>query len=476
MSQSQYPERMPANFVPIEQLRRRTNSKSGDIEEPDAGVVEEQLRRFKEHLSLDEQAALESILGTRNTALTALGAVSPDEILNAEERKVVDRLLAAPLSSQRTLPAQVTLIMKATRYCNLRCTYCSSWSDKPNQTMSFEVLAHSIHGVLSAPGVNTAGFIWHGGEPTLLPIAFYRKALWLQERFRRAGQTTSNSIQTNGTRLNEQWLTFLKRYGFSVGISLDGPPEIHDSRRVDVAQRPTSERVQAGLRELQTHDIRHGVLMVVDEEVVRLGARRMLEFLLGLGVSRVSLLNVTPEGDPAEAADDEPYLTYGQFVEYLRELFEIWYPTYCNRISIREFNDLLGRLGGKGGSYCVYGPNCVGRFFTIEASGDVAHCDKYQRNPAFWFGNIVDSPLTDIPAAPALLRAHGYTAAGMDLARGCPWFDVCHGGCPYDRYVRVIRQNAAYDERCCGLAPLLTDMAEATGHGSRGNQEAVVNA
>lgn len=467
MTQSRDPETMPANFVPVEQLRRRKNSHPGDFEERDTGVIEQHLMRFESGLSPSEQAAFEAMIGTRNAALTTLGAVPLDDILEPEERRVVDRILAAPQPSQRALPAQIALIMKATRYCNLRCTYCSSWSDKPNQTMSFEVLAHSIHGALSAPGVSAVTFIWHGGEPTLLPLAFYRKALWLEERFRRPGQTIGNTIQTNGTGLSEQWLAFLKRYGFSVGISLDGPPEIHDFRRVDIARRPTSKRVYAGLRELQEHDIRYGVLMVVDEDIVQLGARRMLEFLLSLNVNRVSLLNVTPEGDPAEASDDEPYFAYGRFVEYLRELFEIWYPAYSDQISVREFTDLLDRLGGHGGSYCIYGLNCVGRFFTIEASGEVAHCDKYQRNPAFRFGNIVESTLADIPASPALLRAHGYTAAGMDLSRGCPWFDICHGGCPYDRYVRVMRRNAAYDERCCGLAPLLADMAEATGSGSR---------
>lgn len=428
--------------------------------------IESGIADFRSRLSENERAALESIVGNQNAALAALAGIPAEEILTAGELEVFHDLLARTPSPSRQLPSQVVLIMKATRLCNLRCTYCRSWSDNPNQVMSFKVLAHTVHGALTAAGVKTVQFIWHGGEPTLRPQSFYYKALWLQQQFRTPGQAVDNSMQTNGTHLVDRWLTLIKRYDIGVGVSLDGPPEIHDSRRLDVAGRATSETILAGLRRLQEHGIRHGIAMVVDELVVRLGAQRMLEYLLDLGVRKVSLISVVPEGDPALAAAklDEPYLDHGRFVEYLRELFRLWYPTFVDRIRFREISDLLGKLAGGASTHCVSGPNCIGRFFTIEPNGEVSHCDLYQQNPDFRFGNVVETPLGELPGrSPALLRAHGYTAAGMDLCRGCQWFGVCQGGCPYRRYVRVVWRNGAADERCCGLAPLLSEMADALG-------------
>lgn len=433
--------------------------------EAEVAKVEGSIAEFASGLSVDEREAFESILGSRNSALAALGGIPAEQILTVEELEIFRDLLSRAPTARRELPSQVVLIMKATRLCNLRCTYCRSWSVNPNQVMGFEVLAHTIHGVLTAAGVCTVQFIWHGGEPTLRPHSFYYKALWLQQQFRRPGQSVSNSMQTNGTHLTDRWLTLLKRYDVGVGVSLDGPPEIHDGRRLDTAGRATSGTIIGGLRRLQERGIRHGVAMVIDDAVVRLGAQRMLDYLLGLGVRKVSLISVVPEGDPTRAERlGEPYLDHARFVEYLRALFRLWFPAFVHRIRFREISDLLGKVAGGPSAHCVSGPNCIGRFFTIEPNGEVSHCDLYQQNPAFRFGNVLETPLGELPGrSPALLRAHGYTAAGLDLCRGCRWFQVCQGGCPYRRYVRVVWRNGAADERCCGLAPLLSDMADALG-------------
>src|SRR5271154_1121486 len=104
----------------------------------------------------------------------------------------------------------VSLIVKATRLCNLRCTYCHDWAVGPDQTMAFDVLAHMTAAALQDPEHGTVDFIWHGGETTLLPISFYQRAMALQARFRRRGQTVHNIIQTNCTRLTPEWARFLR--------------------------------------------------------------------------------------------------------------------------------------------------------------------------------------------------------------------------------------------------------------------------
>lgn len=454
---------MSAGLVARSEMRRgqkRLHSSDNAVLDALTGHI----NRFRRELSANDRLVLDAIIGTRNAAVAALGACSIETVLDEEGRTLVEALARYPMSRDRTLPTQIVLIMKATRYCNLRCTYCRSWSDGPDQSMPFDVLAHTIHSALTAPGVLDVKFVWHGGETTLRPIRFYERALWLQERFRQPGQTISNVIQTNGTRLTDEWLEFLRLYEFGVGVSLDGPPEIHDARRRDAQGRATSAVVVESIKRLAERGIRFGVLMVVDEDVIRVGPQVTLDYLLATGVHQVSLLNVTPEGVPAGDAKDEPYLEYRTFVEYLRAMFRLWYPKHVDDISILEIADLRNMLEGRRRVSCVHGPNCVGRFFTIEANGDIGHCDKYQQNPDFCFGNILKGPLATATKSPVLHRAHAFTAAGLDRCRPCRWYGVCQGGCPYDRYVRIQREGTTHDERCCGLSPLLDEMSEAIVH------------
>ncbi len=462
-STDRYREDPADDFIPLEQLRRHGSAQpvlDGNL----LASVGNHLDRFAEQLTSRERKVLSAVLklGARDPALAALAAEPPEAVLQPAEINVFERLLAAPEPAGRGLRPVLVLVMKATRHCNLRCTYCHFWSDEPNQLMSFEVLARATHGALSAPGVTTVEFVWHGGEATLLPLSFYHKALWLQQRFRRPGQTVTNALQTNGTHLTPQWLDFIKRYRFQIGVSLDGPPEIHDRRRIDVAGRPTSKRVQEGLKTLQAHGIEYGVLMVVDDDVVALGAERLLSYLLETGIAQVALLNVLPDNDPPPTSPADPYFAFPRHVAFLRELFHLWWPDYADQIMFREFTNLLRKLQGERGRLCIFEGNCMGGYLTVEPMGDVAACDKYFGDTAYRFGNILQLDLADLPTSSAFIQAHADTAAGIDLARHCPWFAVCQGGCPHDRYLRA-RKSVPHDEQCCGLAPLLSDMAAALG-------------
>jgi uncharacterized protein len=324
--------------------------------------------------------------------------------------------------------------------------------------MSFNVLARATYGALVAPGVTSVTFVWHGGEPTLKPLAFYRKALWLQEQFRRSGQRIVNSIQTNGVSLKSNWIDFFCRYAFAVGVSLDGPPDVHDARRIDVIGAPTAARVRKGLQQLAKAGVNFGVLVVVDDDVVRLGAQRLLAFLLEIGVKQVGLLNVVPEGATMDRGQAGPYLAFPSYVQFLREMFEIWWPKYKDVIHLRELASLTDKLQAKASGYCVFAGNCVGSFFTIEPAGDVSACDKFQGDPDYRYGNVLGIDLADIVRTQPLIHHHAETAAGITEVSRCPWFAVCQGGCPHDRYVLRSR-GVAHDAWCCGLQPLLSDMA-----------------
>ena len=193
---------------------------------------------------------------------------------------------------------EVTLVMKGTRLCNLRCAYCHDWESGADQTMSFEVLAHSIAAAMQDDTHNAVTFVWHGGETTLLPMDFYRRAMALQSRFRRPGQRVQNHLQTNATRLTTEWAEFLGRNDFRVGVSLDGPSEVQDNYRPDAAGRPTFDRVLAGMRLLEQQQVSYGVLMVVDDTTIARGADSLFDFIVELGLKHLGLLAVTPDNQP----------------------------------------------------------------------------------------------------------------------------------------------------------------------------------
>jgi uncharacterized protein len=383
----------------------------------------------------------------------------PATLFTPDQAELIQHLAAQPDPEPGGSPV-LTVIMKSTRLCNLRCTYCHSWRGGPNQTMTFPVLAHATRDALCDPRVRIVDFVWHGGEATLVPRSFYEQALWLQERFRRPDQTVLNTVQTNGTRLTDEWLAFLRRNQFSVGVSLDGPPEVHDTRRVDVGGRPTSERVRRGLERLRAAGIeRSGALMVVDEEICAAGAQRVLEYLVEIGIRGVALLNVLPENTPPGAPPRGDYLPFPTFVDFLRDLFHVWWPTYRDRIVVRELADLAAQLNGAAPNICVFAGECFGLYLTVEPTGEVSACDKYIDDDTYRFGDVLTTGLTGARLSKQLERVRVDNKHAVERMRDCRWFGICHGGCPHDRYTGE-RRLPGYDGRCCGLAPLLDDMAE----------------
>jgi uncharacterized protein len=448
------------SFVPLERLRRNEPDPGGAL----VGALKGRLGELAARLEPGERDALAALLKSleaRNPHLLELAALPPEAVLSPAEAEIYRALPAVSPNPASRLPSAVCLIVKGTRLCNLRCTYCRSWAEGPDQVMPFNVLARTIQTACTSPGAEQVEFIWHGGETTLRPISFYRKALWLQEQLRPAHLRISNQIQTNGTKLTPEWLRFLKQHRFSVGVSLDGPPEVHDRRRLDVKGRPTSHRVRQGIAELSRHRVPFAVSMVVDEEVRQLGARRVLDYFLELGVSGVSLLNVVPDGEPERELPGD-FLAFPSYVRFLQDLFQLWWPEFADRISFREISDLMHRLERGQGNFCVFGENCMSHIYTIEPQGGIAACDRFQGDSAFSYGNVLDTELSDLVASANFRRAQAETDAEMDATRHCPWFSICHGGCPHDRYVRVHR-GVSGDESCCGWAPLLADLASALG-------------
>lgn len=355
---------------------------------------------------------------------------------------------------------QITLIVKATRLCNLRCHYCHDWRVGKDQTMPFDVLARLIHKTLQAPEHRKVTFIWHGGETTLLPIEFYEKALLLQHRFRRPGQQIENLIQTNATRLSDEWVTFLRKREFGVGVSIDGPPQIHNQTRIYAGGRESWDDVYEGILKLRQYEIPHSVLMVIGEPALALGAKPIFEFMVNHGIKKFGLLASKPTNQP-DAARNTPtshYVNPTRMNRFLMEMYDIWQAHDDPEVTIRELDVLAMRMRGGEGRPCTLVGGCLGHFFLVEPNGDVAHCDLFLGDPAYTLGNIVTDDFATIRRGDAMraLQADNQMRLAQ-MSANCPEFNVCNGWCPHERYLSI-RHNPDHSDNCCGLRPLIQHM------------------
>jgi uncharacterized protein len=353
------------------------------------------------------------------------------------------------------MPA-LTLIVKATRLCNLRCEYCHDWRAERDQIMPFDVLARLTACALRDLSYNHVEFIWHGGETTLLPISFYEKALYIQAQFRRPGQTVRNSLQTNGTRLNPQWLSFFRSNGFRIGISLDGPADVHDSQRRYVSGRDSFVDVENGLRLLREYDIQYGVSLVVDEPILHLGPDRLLDFLLEYDLKSVGLLPARPTNEPDGFGHMYPphYVTPAQMTPFLARLFDLLQDRPEVRLKVRELDAVTQRIRFAPSGFCQLNGKCLGQYFLVEPNGSVAHCDLFVGDERYTLGNIMEQSFESLRQSPLLGTLIADRERDLEGMASCPEFGVCQGWCPHERYLSV-RHDPSHTNNCCGLKPLI---------------------
>jgi|CXWL01.1.fsa_nt_gi uncharacterized protein len=364
-----------------------------------------------------------------------------------------------PISNAKSPSSRIVLVLKATRLCNLRCIYCNVWTDGPGQVMSFGTMAKAVRQALLTPGIRQVDFVWHGGEITLLKPKFFRKLVALQERYRQRGQVISNSIQTNATKLTTEWLGLISVLELDVGISMDGPPEVHDLRRPTAAGQGSSAQVIDAVRQLREAGINHGILIVIDAEMIALPIDSLLGYFASSGIKHIDFLNYVP-GNAKMEGDLKPseYVSFADFSEWLRAVYSIWDSRYRSTLGIRFLDDLSGSLRSRTeANNCYFSGDCEERIFTIDVDGSIAPCDKFIGGPASNYGTIHQEDFGMILAAHAKLRQHAGEAGDLASLQGCRWHSLCRGGCPHDR-IAARRFDPNYDRGCCGLGGLLDDI------------------
>jgi len=311
--------------------------------------------------------------------------------------------------------------------CNLACSYCF-YLDKPaTGRMSPEVLEAFVRSRIEAEPGREVDFIWQGGEPTLLGVAFFEDVVALQTRHAK-GKTIHNALQTHGGLLDEGWGEFLARHAFLVGLSIDGPAELHNTRRVDKQGRPTFDATLRGLEILKRHGMRFNTLTVVGSHNAH-APLEVYRFLKSIGSEVMQFIplveNTGGVATPASVSGE----AWGEFMV---TIFDEWVRHDVGRHFVQHFDAALSIWLGRGSPLCLFAPEC-GRVPALEANGDVYACDHFV-SPEWKLGNLMDAPLAALVDTP-LQQAFG--AAKAALPQQCQRCEVrfaCRGECPKNRF------------------------------------------
>ncbi len=340
-------------------------------------------------------------------------------------------------------PITSLLIKPAGPDCNLACKYCfytprrALYPRERRHRMSRQVAEEMIRQYMGIT-TGTATFAWQGGEPTLMGVDFFRLVTALQMKHGRSGQVVANALQTNGTLLDAEWARLLRRYQFLVGLSIDGPPEVHDKWRVNHTGGPSLELVLRGLRVLQDEGVEHNALVMLTSHSFD-KACTIWDYLRGLGIDFMQFIPCL-ERDPATGEASEYSITPEQWGQFMCEVFDLWWESGatapgsdcpCPSTYVRLFNDLVEIHAGGEGPSCMLKDRC-GEYVVIEHNGDVYACDFFVDRDHY-AGNILKTPLGQLIHADLLEEfsvAKG--RAGAECAE-CRWWRQCYGGCPKDR-------------------------------------------
>lgn len=351
-----------------------------------------------------------------------------------------------------SLPAPIQVVTKPVGpVCNLACSYCfylgktALFPAGERFRMSPELLDRYVRQYVEAQPGPEVPFVWQGGEPTLLGVDFFRRVVELQDRYVPDGWQCTNAFQTNGTLLDDEWARFLAEHGFLVGISLDGPAELHDAHRVDRGGRPTHATVMRGLALLREHGVDHNVLCCVNTR----NASRPLEvyrFLRDEGVEWIQLIPIVERTDGGVSPHSVSAEAWGAF---LVAIYDEWIRHDVGRMFVQLFEECLRMWLGAPALLCVHAETC-GQGLAMEHNGDVFACDHFV-DPEHRLGNIADTPLRELADLPAQ-RQFGLDKRDA-LPRTCRECDVrfaCHGGCPKDRFATTTDGEPGLNVLCAG--------------------------
>ena len=361
------------------------------------------------------------------------------------------------------LPNRIHVLAKPTgSTCNLNCAYCFYLKKEqlyPGSRfrMSDVVLEQYIRQLICSHGADKVTVAWQGGEPTLMGLDFYRRAIDYQHRYQRPGMTFENTMQTNGTLLNDDWCAFFREHGFLIGISVDGPGELHDANRVDKSGKPTFDRVMRGLRLLQKHGVEYNILTTVNRlnadhphKVYRFlrdeAGATWMQFIPAIERLNAEGVSLYQEGTTVSERSVLPE----QFGNFLSTIFDEWVRNDVGRVFVQTFEATVRNwLGLPSSGMCVFDATC-GHGLALEHNGDLYSCDHFVE-PRYLLGNIGHNHMVDLVSSD---QQRTFGRAKLEkLPRYCRECEVgfaCKGECPKNRFLTTPDGEPGLNYLCAG--------------------------
>ena len=358
------------------------------------------------------------------------------------------------------------MLKPAGAHCNLACKYCyyleknKLYPTAQRHLMSDEMLEQFTREYIKAQTMNQVLFTWHGGEPLLRSIDFYRKAISLQQKYA-GGRRIDNVIQTNGTLLTDEWCEFFAQNHWLVGISIDGPQPDHDHYRLTAAGKPSWKKVMQGTKLLKKHGVEWNAMAVVNAY----NANHPLEFYRFFKENGCQFLQFTPiverltrheDGrtlaslaDKVEISLSEASVAPEQWGYFLCAIFDEWVRKDVGKIFVEIFDCTLANWMGISPGICAYSKEC-GHAGVMEHNGDVYSCDHFVF-PEYKLGNIRDHSLIDMLYGEQ--QQEFSRLKHSSLPRQCKECDMefaCHGECPKNRFMKDKYGDSGLNYLCPG--------------------------
>ncbi|MDY5925342.1 anaerobic sulfatase-maturation protein [Hallella sp.] len=378
------------------------------------------------------------------------------------------RLTAAPFAHPMYI-----MVKPVGSACNLRCDYCyylekqHLYANEGRQMLSDELLERFIREYIESQTTPEVLFTWHGGEPLVRPLAFYEKVVRLQQRYAR-GRRIANSLQTNGTLINDDWARFFHDQGWLIGVSLDGPEAYHDAFRRTRGGGPSFRNVIRGIDILNRHAVEWNALAVAN----RLNGDHPLSFYRFFKNIGCRYIQVTPvverlahhdDGRQLASLVDEGQLAPfsirpKQWGNFLCTIFDEWVRHDVSMFFINIFDATLANWVGVAPGLCTMAKHC-GHAGVMEHNGDVYSCDHFVF-PEYKLGNIHEQSLVEMMYSERQRRFGRAKADSLPTqCRECQWLNACHGECPRNRFIRTANGEPGLNYLCEGYRQYFSHVA-----------------
>jgi len=353
------------------------------------------------------------------------------------------------------------MVKPAGAVCNLDCKYCFYLSKTKlypgsGSRMNEDLLEAYIRQYINAQRVPEATIAWQGGEPTLMGLDFFKRSVECAKRYARPGMRIQYTLQTNGTLLDDEWCEFFRENNFLVGLSLDGPRELHNYYRVDKVGAPTFDRVMRAARLMQKHKVEFNVLCTVHAANAEHPLKVYRFFRDELAVRWVQFIPIVERVNP----DGSTFLQEGntvtdrsvkpdQWGKFLVMMFDEWVRRDVGETYVNMFDAALASWVGAPATMCIFDQTC-GKALAMEHNGDIYSCDHFVE-PRYLLGNIMEQDMTDLVA---LEKQQKFGNDKREtLPRYCLRCEVrfaCNGECPKNRFILTPKGESGLNYLCAG--------------------------